>query len=279
VIDIFTTPAGLTLSYERRGSGPLLVCHPGGPGCSAAEFRDFAGLDDTFDLLFLSPRGSAGSDAAEDYSLASYAADVEALREHLGVEQFDLLGFSHGGMVAMVYAATYGARVSRLVLAGTLAAWDEAAQGAMERGIEARRDEPWFEEAQAAIEEEQAGDFSSVDELIANTQRQAPLYFHRWEGNERAGRELFSDFAYSEPLHQFNTAEFPRLDLRAQLRAITAQTLVVAGEDDMIAGPVCGEAIVRELPDGRLVTIPATGHFLYVEQPEAFRAALTEFLL
>jgi pimeloyl-ACP methyl ester carboxylesterase len=279
VIDIFTTPEGLTLSYERRGSGPLLVCHPGGPGCSAAEFRDFAGLDDSFDLLFLSPRGSAGSDPAEDYSLASYAADVEALRGHLGVEQLDLLGFSHGGMVAMTYAAAYGPRVRRLVLAGTLALWDDEAQAAMERGIGARRDEPWFEEAQRAIDEEQAGEFSSVDELIANTQRQVPLYFHRWEGNERAGRELFSDFAHSEPLHQFNTAEFPTLDLRPELRAIAAPTLVVAGEDDMIAGPVCGEAIVRELSDGRLVTIPGTGHFLYVEQPEAFRAALTEFLL
>jgi len=279
VIYIFTTPAGLTLSYERRGNGPLLVCHPGGPGCSAAEFRDFAGLDDTFDLLFLSPRGSAGSDPADDYSLASYAADVEALREHLGLEQLDLLGFSHGGMVAMVYAATYGARVSRLVLSGTLAVWDDEAQAAMERGIEARRDEPWFEEAQGAIEEEQAGDFSSVDELIANTQRQAPLYFHRWEGNERAGRELFSDFAHSEPLRQFNTVEFPTLDLRNELRTIAAPTLVVAGEDDMIAGPVCGEAIVRELSDARLVTIPATGHFLFLEQPEAFRAALIEFLL
>lgn len=279
MIDIFTTPEGLTLSYERRGSGPLLVCHPGGPGCSAAEFRDFAGLDDSFDLLFLSPRGSAGSDPAEDYSLASYAADVEALRGHLGVEQLDLLGFSHGGMVAMTYAAAYGPRVRRLVLAGTLALWDDEAQAAMERGIGARRDEPWFEEAQRAIDEEQAGEFSSVDELIANTQRQVPLYFHRWEGNERAGRELFSDFAHSEPLHQFNTAEFPTLDLRPELRAIAAPTLVVAGEDDMIAGPVCGEAIVRELSDGRLVTIPGTGHFLYVEQPEAFRAALTEFLL
>ena len=279
MIDIFTTPAGLTLSYERRGSGPLLVCHPGGPGCSAAEFRDFAGLDGTFDLLFLSPRGSAGSDPAEDYSLASYAADVEALREHLGVEQLDLLGFSHGGMVAMAYAAAYGPRVRRLVLAGTLALWDDEAQAAMERGIEARRGEPWFDEAQRAIAEEQAGDFSSVDDLITNTQRQAPLYFHRWEGNERVGRELFSDFAYSEPLHQFNTVEFPTLDLRPELRAIAAPTLVVAGEDDMIAGPVCGEAIVRELSDGRLVTIPATGHFLYVEQPEAFRAALTQFLL
>lgn len=279
MIEIFTTPEGLTLSYERRGSGPLLVCHPGGPGGSAAEFRDFAGLDDTFELVLLSPRGSAGSDAAADYALASYASDLEALREHLGVEQLDLLGFSHGGMVAMTYAAAFGPRVRRLVLAGTLAVWGDEAQAAMERGIEARRDQPWFAEAQRAIEEEQAGDFSSVDELIANTQRQAPLYFHRWEGNERAGRELFSDFAYSEPLHQFNTRDFPTLDLRPELRSIIAPTLVVAGEDDMIAGPVCGEAIVGELTDGRLVTIPATGHFLYLEQPEAFRAALTEFLL
>jgi pimeloyl-ACP methyl ester carboxylesterase len=279
VIDIFTTPDGLTLSYERRGSGPLLVCHPGGPGCSAAEFRDFAGVEDSFELVFLSPRGSAGSDPASDYALASYASDLEALREHLGVEQFHLLGFSHGGMVAMTYAAAFGSRVSRLVLAGTLAVWDDAAQAAMERGLDARRDQPWFGEAQKAIEEEQAGDFSSVKELIANTQRQAALYFHRWEGNERIGRELFSGFAHSEPLHQFNTREFPTLDLRDELRRITAPTLVLAGEDDMIAGPVCGEAIVRELQEGRLVTIPETGHFLYVEQPSAFRAALTEFLL
>jgi proline iminopeptidase len=280
VIDIFTTPEGLTLSYERRGSGPLLVCHPGGPGCSAAEFRDFAGLDDAFDLVFLSPRGSAGSDAADDYSLAAYANDVEALREHLGAEQLDLLGFSHGGMVAMVYAATFGQRVRRLVLAGTLAVWGDEAQAAMERGIEARRGEPWFAEAQQAIEEEQAGEFSSAEELKANAQRQAPLYFHRWEGNERVGREIFADLAEtSEPLHYFNTVEFPTLDLRGDLRTIEAPTLVVVGDDDMIGGPVCADAIMRELSDARLVAIRDSGHFVYIEQPEAFRAALTDFLL
>ena len=279
MIDIFTTPEGLTLSYERRGSGSLLVCHPGGPGCSAAEFRDFAGLDDTFELVLLSPRGSAGSDPAADYALASYVADVEALREHLGVEQLDLLGFSHGGMVAMAYAAAFGPRVRRLVLAATLAVWDEEAEAAMNRLIEKRRDQPWFAEAQHAIEEEQAAEFSTADELVANTLRQAPLYFHRWEGNERAGRELFSDFAHAEPLHHFNTAEFPSLDLRAELRSIDAPALVVAGDDDMIAGPVCADAIAAELQDARQVTIPDSGHFLYVEQPEAFRAALTDFLL
>ena len=46
-----------------------------------------------------------------------------------------------------------------------------------------------------------------------------------------------------------------------------------------IAGPGCADAIVRELPNARLVTIEDSGHFVYVEQPEAFRAALAEFLL
>ena len=279
MIEIFTTPEGLTLSYERRGSGPLLVCHPGGPGGSAAEFLDFAGLDDTFELVLLSPRGSHGSDPGGDYALQSYVADLDALRAHLGLEQFDLLGFSHGGIVAMAYAAAHRAHIRRLLLVDTLAVWGEEAEAAMQRGIEKRRDQPWFANAAKAIEEEQAGQFSSVDELIANAQRQSPLYFHRWEGNEQIGHVLFGDFAHHEPLHYFNTVEFPNLDLRSKLRTIAAPTLVVVGDDDMIAGPVCAKAIADELPDARVVTIPDSGHFVYLEQPELFRAALTEFLL
>ena len=279
MIEILTTPQGLTLSYERRGSGPLLVCHPGGPGGSAAEFLDFAGLDDTFELLLFSPRGSHGSEPAGDYALRSYVADLEALREHLDVDQLNLLGFSHGGCVAMSYAAAHPARIRRLLLVDTLAVWGEDAEAAMLRAIERRRGESWFAEAQRAIEEEQAGEFSSVEELIANLQRQIPLYFHRWEGNEKVGLILAEDFAHAEPLHDFNTVEFPTLDLRPQLRGIKVPTLVVIGDDDFIAGPVCAEAILRELPDGRLVTIADSGHFVYVEQPEAFRTALTDFLL
>lgn len=277
--ETFATPEGLTLSYERRGRGPLLVCHPGGPGGSAAEFRDFAGLGDTFELVLLNPRGSRGSDAADDYSLASYVGDVEALRKHLGLDQFDLLGLSHGGCVAMSYAGGRPARVRRLVLMDTLAVWGEEAEEAMGQAIEKRRDEPWFADAAKAIEEEQAVEFSSAAELIANLQRQMPLYFHRWEGNEEVGRELATDFEAAEPLHHFNTVEFPTLDLRAELRAIETPTLVVVGDDDFICGPVCAEAIVRELSNPQLVTIPDAGHLVHVEQPEAFRAALTEFLL
>jgi pimeloyl-ACP methyl ester carboxylesterase len=277
VIEIFTTPEGLTLSYERRGSGPLLVCHPGGPGCSAVEFRDFAGLDDAFELVLLSPRGSAGSDPAEDYSLAAYVSDVEALREHLGAPQLDLLGFSHGGMVAMAYAANHGARVRRLVLVDTAAVQDDESAAAMQRALEARRAAPWFADAERAIQDE--AESASVEALVANVEKMMPLYFHRWDGHERVGLELASDFARVEPLHHFSTVEFPTLDLSSELRRIEAPTLVVAGDDDFIAGPVCAEAIARELPNGRLVMIRDSGHFVYIEQSEAFRAALTEFLL
>ena len=278
-METFTTPDGLTLAYERRGSGPLLVCHPGGPGGSAAELRDFAGLDDTFELVLLCPRGSLGSDPADDYSLGSYVGDLEALRGHLGVEQLDLLGFSHGGCVAMSYAAAHPAHIRRLLLVDTVAVWGEEAEAAMQRGVEARSGEPWFADAAKAIEEEQAGEFASAAELIANLQRQIPLYFHRWEGNEQAGRELAADFAEAKPLHHFNTVEFPTLDLRDELRSIEAPTLVVVGDDDFICGPACADAIVRELSNAELVTIRDSGHPVYLEQPEAFRAALTDFLL
>jgi pimeloyl-ACP methyl ester carboxylesterase len=108
---------------------------------------------------------------------------------------------------------------------------------------------------------------------------QMPLYFHRWEGTEQAGRELASDFVRPEPLRYFNTVEFPQLDLRPELQTIGAPTLVVVGEADFITGRVCADVLVSELADARLVVVPEAGHFTYVENPEAFRAALVGFLL
>ena len=50
----FRTADGRTLAYRSEGAGPLLVCHPGGPGFSGHEFGDLAGLADTH-TLFVTP--------------------------------------------------------------------------------------------------------------------------------------------------------------------------------------------------------------------------------
>src|SRR3954471_23265944 len=149
-----TTADGRRLSYRQTGSGPTLVCHPGGPGFSSLYLSNLGGLDRELELVLLDPRGTGDSDPARDpkaYSIEDYANDVEELREHLGLEQINLLGHSHGGVVAMDYAARFPDGVENLILASTLARFAQEQVGAMEAGMSAKAGEPWFEDASAAL--------------------------------------------------------------------------------------------------------------------------------
>ena len=129
-----TTRDGRKLGYRQLGNGPVLVCHPGGPGFSSLYFGDLAGLWERYTLVLLNPRGTGGSDKPADtraYQIDDYVDDVEALREHLGLERVMLLGHSHGGTVAQAYAAKHPGRVRKLVLASTLARFGPEHEGAM----------------------------------------------------------------------------------------------------------------------------------------------------
>ena len=124
-----TADDGRTLAWHERGSGPPLLCHPGGPGCSAEYFGGLPDLAEERTLLLLDPRGTGGSDrpaSHEDYALEAYAGDVEAVRARLGLERIDMLGHSHGGFVAMAWAGAHADRVGRLVLASTAPRFTDA---------------------------------------------------------------------------------------------------------------------------------------------------------
>ena len=97
-----------------------------------------------------------------------------------------LLGHSHGGVVAQAYAAAYPDHVEKLVLASTLARFAEEQTAAMEAGINAKADEPWYADALAALEAEQEGRFESDEELADLAFREFPFYFARYSDAERA---------------------------------------------------------------------------------------------
>ncbi len=277
--ETFTNAEGLTLAYERRGEGPLLVCHPGGPGFSSRLFADAAGLDERLTLVLLDPRGTGGSGRPADpgaYATEDYVADLESLREHLGAETIDLLGFSHGGIVAMAYAAAYPQRLGRLVLAATAPRFGEEPRAAMQSALEERAGEPWYEDARRALEEE-AAELATDVELAASFRRQAPLYFARFGERERAYLDELDGEANADALLLFNTSIVPRLDLRPDLALVDAPTLVLVGEDDVVCGPAAAEEIADGILGAEVVTLPA-GHFLFVEQPERFRDAVWRFL-
>ena len=278
----FTTGDGRKLTYRRMGTGPVLVCHPGGPGFSSSYFADLAGLWEQFTLVMLNPRGTGGSDRPGDrraYQIDDYVADVDELRGHLGLEQMLLLGHSHGGVVAEAYAAEHPTRVQRLVLASSLARFGPGQEAAMKAGMDRRSGRPWYADAVAALEEEQEAKFTTDQELGNIFFREFPLYFARY-GDAEAGYAdtLRSDTINADTLLLFNREIFNTFDLRDRLPNITAPTLVITGEDDFICGPVCAAEISAGIPGAREVIVGDAGHMVFIEQPQAFHDEVANFL-
>jgi len=278
----FTTRDGRELTYRKLGHGPALVCHPGGPGFSAAYFGDLAALWEQYTLILLNPRGTGGSDRPSDsraYGIDDYVADLEELRRHLGEERLLLLGHSHGGLVAMAYAAAYPGRVRRLVLSSTLARFGPVQAAAMRSGMEKRMSQPWCADAIAALEEEQAGHFATDQELSSLVTREWPLYFAHF-GPVEAGYvdSLRDETVNAAALKLFNEEIFTKFDLRSRLPSITSQTLVMTGDEDFICGPVCAEEICAGIPGSRAVIVGDAGHMIFVEQAQSFHDEVDDFL-
>jgi proline iminopeptidase len=276
------TADGRTLGYHTMGTGPVLVCHPGGPGFSSLYFGDLAGLWERFTLVLLNPRGTGNSGRPGDsraYQIGDYVSDVEELRVHLGLEKLLLLGHSHGGVVAQAYAARHPGRVERLVLASTLARFGGPQQEAMREGMDKRSGQPWYPDAVAALEEEQEGKFSSDEEMAGLVFRELPLYFAHFGGAEAGYLDtLKTEKLNADALKLFNKEIFETFDLRPELGAISAPTLVITGEADFICGPVCAEEIAGGIAGARKVIVGDSGHMIFVEEPEEFEREVGEFL-
>ena len=76
------------------------------------------------------------------------SARMGRLYSVLGEDELNLLGHSHGGVVAMAYAAAYPQRVRRLVVANSLA---RVLPESIETAVQLRSDEPWYGDAREAL--------------------------------------------------------------------------------------------------------------------------------
>jgi proline-specific peptidase len=276
MVESLRTRDGRRLTFRRVGHGPVLICHPGGPGYSADYLADVAGLGDAFSLILLDPRGTGDSDTPQDpraYATSDYVADVEDLRVHLGEDRLDLLGHSHGGIVTMAYAAAHPERTRRLVALDTLVRWHPEE---WERLLPRHRDEPWYEAARAAFLASDADDIA--EDGSRRSEAYMPLYFSRYDARARRYVEevLSKTTPNDDPLRLFGEDE--TWDMRPALASIEAPTLVVTGEHDLVAGPACADDIADGIRGSRLVLIEACGHFSFIEQPERVRELVTEFL-
>lgn len=276
----FASYDGTQLSYTSLGSGPPLLCCPGGPGMSAAYFGDLAGLSSVRTLVLLDPRGTGHSDLPADPASLRFdrlAGDLEALRRHLELEQLDVLGHSAGAITAQAWASQHPSSVGRLLLLTP----SDHLQGGHREDVASIREsyahETWYAEATEAYAELQDAPASQQAALLRATR---PFHYSRWDSvaQQHASRSEAmmskrAQLGYITGADQVDVA-----GLVAGLKEVTAPVHVVVGTRDAVSGRASGELVRQSFPSATLAEVDGAGHHPWLDEPEGFRTAVEGFL-
>jgi pimeloyl-ACP methyl ester carboxylesterase len=170
------------------------------------------------------------------------ADDTAAALRQLGIEQADVFGFSDGGNVGLGLAIRHPGLVRRLVIAGTNANTNGLAPGILDF-LAAMTPDDLGDEMRGMYEAE-APRPADWPTLIAKISAQAVAY-PGWTADE--------------------------------LASITAPTLVIIGDADIVT-PEHASEVVRRIPHAHLAVLPLRDHIALVTRPEWMLSMIQEFL-
>lgn len=265
---------GLVPGEDRMVARPVLFLLHGGPGSDHSSFKsNSAALRDTAQLVFVDHRGSGRSAPADPrtYTLDQNIDDLDALREHLGLERISVLGSSYGGMVAQGYAIRYPERVANLILVATAPSFrfmEDARQIVNERGTaDQQRVCQWLWE----------GTFESQEQVYEYYKTMGPLYSTRFDA-EKLDKGWPRSIRNFEQLNLGFSTFLKTFDLIEQLPSIKCPTLVLGGAHDWICPPRHSELIAERIPRAQLKIFANSSHAIADDEPEAYLAAVRGFL-
>ncbi len=249
--------------YEEAGEGPALVLISGLGGHAGLWSLQLPALARGRRVITFDNRG-AGRTSAPDkpYSIAGMADDAAQLLERLGVEQASVAGYDMGSAIALELAATHPDRVASLALIGTAARPDGRQRLVIEGWVAARHSSLSREQTFALT-----APWLYTSTLLEDQQRHP-------QAVESGANDPYpaQDHAYARQAQAFLA-----YDATARLAAVDQPALVLAGEEDILVAPASASALAEALPNGTLRELPG-GHAGLVEHPQAYAAALREFL-
>ncbi|MEV6401221.1 alpha/beta hydrolase [Streptomyces sp. NPDC051907] len=266
---------GTELAFLLRGEGEPLIVLPGGAMRDSAYFGDLGGLDAHRRLVLLDLRGTGASEVPADpdtYRCDRQVDDVEALREHLGLERMDVLAHSASGSLAMLYAARRPERVGRLALvAPSLQAVGPAATPEEYRAAALlHTGEPWFDEAYAALDAVLSGQEPKGSP--------SPLFYGRWDEAAQAHAAATDKQINWEAAARYGVDEaFDAPATREALKELAAPVLVLAGEQDGGPTPKRAGELAALFPHGEVAVQPGGGHYPWLDDPEWFVGTVAGF--
>ena len=249
----------IDLYYEAKGTGqPLLFINGLGSSTRDWEFQveEFC---KTYRVITFDLRGQGKSDAPEGpYTIPMFASDIVGLLKGLGEESAHIVGISLGGGIAFQSALDAPAMVRTLVIVNS-GPMLTAPGGDAQKEVDSR----------VAIVKQKG--------MRAMGQVLAPALFPKPE--HAFLREAFVErWAENDPRAYIDSLlSMVGWNVLSQINSIRCPTLVVSSDQDY--SPVAlKEAYVKLMPNAELAVIPDAHHAVPMEQPEAFNAALRQFL-
>ncbi len=264
-----TARDGVKLYYEEAGSGnPVIFVHEfaGDHRSWEPQLRYFARR---YRCVTYGARGYPPSDVPE--SVSSYSQehardDVIAVLDHLKIDRAHVVGLSMGGFATLHVGLAYPQRARSLVIGGC----GYGAQPGAEAGFRAE-----CEAVAAAFEADGAA--------TARKYALGPTRVQFQNKNPRGWREFADQLAG----HSFKGSALTQRGVQMRrpslyqlvegMQKMDVPTLVIAGDED----DPCLEASLlmkRSIPAAGLVVLPRAGHTINLEDPEAFNAAVADFL-
>ena len=255
---------GTRIHYEvtgKSGATPVLMIQGLGASKNAWNLQRIA-MATRFRIISFDNRGAGRSDKpTEPFTLEQMADDALAVLDAAGIETAHVVGASMGGVISQIVAVKYPHRVRSLTLVGT-----------------ACRNHPWRQELL------QSWAKTAEEKGMIEVGKEAA----QWVMSPRSFRRLVPAFTWMGPLaalrprHSFvsqidailNTRE----DLVDQLSTITAPTMVIVGNQDILTPRGDSEEIAERIPNAELVVISGAAHGLMMEHSSTFNRILIEFL-
>ncbi len=284
--------------FEEGAGEPILTIH-GGPGfVPAGPWPAGAALGGDYRLVYYHQRGCGSSTRPvrslggqnfyqsmqalnRTLGLPAQIADIERIRRILGRDKLIVAGHSFGAFLAALYAAEFPEHVRAIIAVApadlaVLPTPDGDLFAQIRQRLPAER-LPEYEKFLAEYFDFQGAVKKSDDELAAMYRRFGTFYL---AASPAAAQQAVGDTMEGNggmmPLAVYLSMG-RRHDYRDAFRKIAAPVLVIHGRDDLQS--VAWSRHFAELfPNHRMVEVAGAGHFVFADQPDAFAAAVREFL-
>jgi 2-hydroxy-6-oxonona-2,4-dienedioate hydrolase len=266
---ILTSPFG-DIEFTQGGEGPhVLVIHGGGGGFDQGELLVEAVLGSEFHSISPSRFGYLGSSLPEGATWEDQAHALAYLLDHLGIEKVAVVALSQGGPSALLLAALHPDRVSSLTClsCGVAASRSEDQAEANEKGdllktVFARDYTYW--PVSKYFKKSLMGVLGASEAVVADLDPEELALIERIIDYMNPAAPRLAGVVLD------NTAALPG----ERIGAITAPTLIVHAEDDLLQLYHNAEFAAATIPGARLMSFETGGHVVMVVQRDAIGAAV-----